>query len=102
MTIFFQIHIDILFIIFSIETVGWLLDIFGGADVADGRIWMNSLRAIYWRHMASEIWVNTDSGNGLVPIQHQAITWTNAEVVRIWTMRNILQLIESKQRYGSV
>ena len=33
--------------------------------------------------MASGILVNTDSGNGLVPVWHQAITWTNADLTSI-------------------
>ena len=34
-------------------------------------------------------WVRLGSGNGLLPIRHQAITWTNADTVN-WTPRNKL------------
>ena len=29
--------------------------------------------------MATEIWVNIGSGNGLLPVRQQAITWTNVD-----------------------
>ena len=38
--------------------------------------------------MPSEISVSTDSGNGLVPSQHQAITWSNADFAANDTRRN--------------
>ena len=28
-------------------------------------------------------WVNIGSGNGLLPVRHQAITWTNAGLLSI-------------------
>ena len=34
----------------------------------------------YWRHMASGILGNTDSGDGLVPWRNQTITWTNVDL----------------------
>ena len=33
--------------------------------------------------MASWIWVSISSSDGLVPVSHQAIAWTNAELVSI-------------------
>ena len=35
--------------------------------------------------MTSDILVDTDSGNGLWPVGHQAITWTNADIVTFGT-----------------
>ena len=37
-----------------------------------------------WRQMVPDILVSIDSGNDLSPIYHQAITWTNADLLLIW------------------
>ena len=34
----------------------------------------------HWHHMATYIWVNIGSGNGLFAWRHQTITWTNIEL----------------------
>ena len=34
--------------------------------------------------MVPDILVSIDSGNDLSPIYHQAITWTNADLLLIW------------------
>ena len=41
-------------------------------------------------------WVSIDSGNGLFPVQHQAITWTNADLLSIEPFGRKLREIESK------
>ena len=38
---------------------------------------------VLYLHMASQIRVNIGSGNGFSPVQQQAITWTNAELLTI-------------------
>ena len=39
------------------------------------------LNVAQWHHMVTYIWVNIGSGNGLLPWWHQAITWTNVELL---------------------
>ena len=36
--------------------------------------------------MTSDILVDTDSGNGLWPVGHKTITWTNADIVTFGTL----------------
>ena len=38
---------------------------------------------LFWAVYASANWVNIGSGNGLSPDRHQAITWTNADLLSI-------------------
>ena len=42
--------------------------------------------------MAMEIIVSTGSGNGLVPIWHQAITWTNTNLMSIEPLHANLEI----------
>ena len=38
----------------------------------------------WWHTTASVNWVIIGSGNGLLPYRHQAITWTNTDLLSIW------------------
>ena len=44
---------------------------------------LDEVISLYCRIYASVNWVSTGSGNGLLPIRRQAITWTNADLFSI-------------------
>ena len=45
--------------------------------------------------MASDIWDNIGSGNGLPPVWYQAITWTNADLLRNFN-RNLSLFVDER------
>ena len=52
--------------------------------------------------MASGIWVNIDSGNGLLPWRHQAITWTNVDLSSVRSSDIHLRVVSQKIPQPSV
>ena len=49
-----------------------------------------------WRHMATEVFADIDSGNSLVSIRQQAIAWINVEWFELNHQERISVKLESK------
>ena len=41
----------------------------------------------------AENWVGIGSSNGLSPVRRQAITWTSADVLSIWSLTNLSEIL---------
>ena len=50
---------------------------------------------------ASMNWISIGSDNGLLPVQHQAITWTNADLLSIGPLGiNFSEIWIKKQKFS--